>query len=101
MSVLGKIRGNQAQEAVKDTVSNVAQNIGGQGTMDNPQQTYFAVLEGVPTPVWYWLGIGSIAASLILKVQKRDQDALFVGQWPPTFFILALLLRQQRPSQEI
>jgi len=101
MGVLGKIRGNQAQEAAKDTVSNVTQSIGGQDTMDNPQQTYFAALEGVPTPVWYWLGIGSIAASLILKVQKRDQDAMFVGQWPPTFFILALLLKQQRPSQEV
>ncbi len=101
MGVLGKIRGNQTQEAVKDTVSNVTQSIGGQDTMDNPQQTYFAALEGVPTPMWYWLGIGSIAASLILKVQKRDQDALFVGQWPPTFFILALLLKQQRPSQEV
>ncbi len=100
MNVLQKIRGNPAQEAGKDTASTVAQTIGGQDTMDNPQQTYFAVLEGVPTPVWYWLGIGSIVASLILKLQKRDQDALFVGQWPPTFFIVALLLKQQRPSQE-
>jgi len=100
MSVLDKLRGNQAQDAVKDTVNNVTQNIGCQNTMDNPQQTYFAALENVPTPVWYWLGIGSIAASLILKTQKRGEDALFVGQWPPTFFILALLIKQQRPSQE-
>ncbi len=68
--------------------------------MNNAQQNYFLFLEKVPTPVWYWLGIGSIAASLILKLNKRDQDALFVGQWPPTFFILAVLFRQAQPSQE-
>jgi len=67
---------------------------------DNPQQTYFLALEKVPTPVWHWLGIGSIAASLILKLRGRGQDALFVGQWSPTFFILALLLKQTPPSQE-
>ncbi len=66
----------------------------------NPQKSYFVFLENVPTPVWYWLGIGSIAASLYLKIRDRGQDALFVGQWPPTFFILALLLKQQRPSTE-
>ncbi len=67
---------------------------------DNPQQAYFLSLEKVPTPVWYWLGIGSIAASLILKLRGRGQDALFVGQWPPTFFILAILFKSLRPSQE-
>ncbi len=67
---------------------------------DNPQQAYFLSLEKVPTPVWYWLGIGSIAASLILKLRNRGQDALFVGQWPPTFFILAVLFKQAPPSQE-
>jgi len=66
----------------------------------NPQKAYFALLESVPTPVWYWLGIGSIGASLYLKIRDRGQDALFVGQWPPTFFILALLLKQERPSKE-
>jgi len=67
---------------------------------DNPPQAYFLSLEKVPTPVWYWLGIGSIAASLILKLRHRGQDALFVGQWPPTFFILAVLFKQAPPSQE-
>lgn len=92
-----KNKSDQAQDTVQDTFQDVAQNMGQQ---DNPQQAYFALLEGVPTPVWYWLGIGSIAASLILKLQKRDQDALFVGQWPPTFFILAVLFKNTPPSQD-
>ena len=66
----------------------------------NPQQTYFAVLEMVPTPVYYWAGIASILASLVLPMNGKKQEALFVGQWPPTFFILAVLFKQVRPSDE-
>lgn len=66
----------------------------------NPQQTYFAVLEKVPTPVYYWAGIASILASLVLQMNGKKQEALFVGQWPPTFFILAVLFKQVRPSDE-
>ena len=33
---------------------------------------------------------GSIAASLTLKLMGRHHDALFVGQWAPTFLILGL-----------
>lgn len=66
---------------------------------ENPQQTYFAVLEQVPTPVYYWAGIVSILASLALQLSGKKNEALFVGQWPPTFFILAVLFKQVRPSQ--
>ncbi len=67
---------------------------------EDTQQTFFEVMEKVPTPVYYWGGIGSILASLILHQMGRKQDALFVGQWPPTFFILAVLYKQVRPSRE-
>jgi hypothetical protein len=67
---------------------------------ENPQQTYFKVLEIVPAPVYYWAGIASILASLVLQLNGKKQEALFVGQWPPTFFILAVLFKQVRPSQE-
>ncbi len=67
---------------------------------DDAQQTFFEVMEKVPTPVYYWAGIGSIVASLVLHQMGRKQDALFVGQWPPTFFILAVLYKQVRPSRE-
>ena len=33
---------------------------------------------------------GSIAGSATLKMMGRDKDALFVGQWAPTFLILGL-----------
>ena len=69
-------------------------------TQDNPQQAFFGVMERVPTPIYYWVGIASILGSLVLMLQGKKQEGLFVGQWPTTFFILALLYKQIHPSRE-
>jgi hypothetical protein len=44
----------------------------------------------LPSDTFLWLAWGSIAASLVLKLSGRDRDALFVGQWAPTFLIHGL-----------
>ncbi len=44
----------------------------------------------LPSDTFLWLAGGSIATSLTLKLMGRDTDALFVGQWAPTFLILGL-----------
>ena len=44
----------------------------------------------LPSDTFMWLAWGSIAASLTLKLMGRDKDALFVGQWAPTFLIHGL-----------
>ena len=44
----------------------------------------------LPSDTFLWLAGGSIAASLALKLSGRDHEALFVGQWAPTFLILGL-----------
>ncbi len=44
----------------------------------------------VPSDTFMWLAGASIAVSLTLKIMGRDKDALFVGQWAPTFLILGL-----------
>ena len=44
----------------------------------------------LPSDTFLWLALGSIGASLTLKLSGRDKDALFVGQWAPTFLILGL-----------
>jgi hypothetical protein len=44
----------------------------------------------LPSDTFLWLALGSIAASLTLKVTGRDKDALFVGQWAPTFLLLGV-----------
>ena len=44
----------------------------------------------LPSDTFLWLAGASIATSLALKVSGRSKDALFVGQWAPTFLILGL-----------
>ena len=63
------------------------------------QQSYFKVTDSVPEQVWYWSAMGSIVISAILKLMGKDNWALFVGQWPPTFLVLALFHKVLRPSK--
>jgi hypothetical protein len=44
----------------------------------------------IPSDVFLWAAGGSIVSSLVLKIMGRHDDALFVGQWAPTFLILGL-----------
>ena len=44
----------------------------------------------LPSDLFLWAAFGSIGGSLCLKMMGRDHDALFVGQWAPTFLILGL-----------
>ena len=44
----------------------------------------------LPSDTFLWLALGSIAASLSLKITGREKDALFVGQWAPTFLLLGV-----------
>ena len=44
----------------------------------------------IPSDVWLWAAFGSIGLSLAFKLAKKDNLALFVGQWPPTFLILGV-----------
>ena len=65
----------------------------------NAQESFFATTDRIPEEVWYWAAIASIGISAILKVLKKDNWALFVGQWPPTFLILAIFHKVLRPSR--
>ena len=64
-----------------------------------PQRTFFRVTDRVPEEAWYWLALGSIGVSAWLKLTKKDDWALFVGQWPPTFLLFGLYHRLLRPGQ--
>lgn len=44
----------------------------------------------IPSDFFLWAAGGSIAASLALKLTGDDRNAVFVGQWAPTFLILGL-----------
>jgi hypothetical protein len=44
----------------------------------------------LPSDLFLWAAGASIATSLALKTAKRHEDALFVGQWAPTFLLLGV-----------
>ena len=67
-------------------------------TTQQAQQEYFRVTDNVPEPTWYWLAVGSIVVSAVLKLMEKDHWALFVGQWPPTFLLFGLYHRLLRPG---
>jgi hypothetical protein len=44
----------------------------------------------LPSSGYLGAAIGSMAASAILKVMGKDDWALFVGQWAPSFLIMGV-----------
>ena len=44
----------------------------------------------IPSDVFLWASLGSMAASLTLKIIRRDDAALFVGQWAPAFLLFGI-----------
>jgi len=44
----------------------------------------------LPSDLFLWLAVGSMACSATLKMMGRSHDSLFVGQWAPAFLILGL-----------
>ena len=64
------------------------------------QQTFFRITDNIPEEAWYWAAIGSIGISALLKLAEKDNWAIFVGQWPPTFLLFGLYHRLIRPSRD-
>ncbi len=67
---------------------------------DEAQRTFFRVTDRVPEEAWYWLALGSIGVSAWLKLNEKDDWALFVGQWPPTFLLFGLYHRLIQPGHK-
>jgi hypothetical protein len=58
-----------------------------EGGFAKPIEEYTARL---PSDTFLWLAGGSILGSLGLMLSGRRHDALFVGQWAPTFLLLGV-----------
>lgn len=44
----------------------------------------------LPSDLFLWAALGSIATSLILQMVGEDRKANFVGHWAPTFLTLGI-----------
>ena len=75
------------------TLSDTARRMEGDYTEGGLARPLDKVTGQIPSDTFLWLAYGSIAASLTLKIMGRDKDALFVGQWAPTFLIHGLYVK--------
>ena len=61
---------------------------------EHTEGTVARTIEGqtakLPSDLFLWAAGASIAGSLWCKMMGKDHEALFVGQWAPTFLILGL-----------
>lgn len=83
---------NKTMERVKNRIFSE-----GEGPVGRAVEQYSSK---VPSDVFFWAAAGSIATSLALKVARRDEEALFVGQWAPTFLLLGLFNKLVRSMSE-
>jgi hypothetical protein len=44
----------------------------------------------LPSDVFLWLAVGSMATSATLQIMGNKHVSLFIGQWAPTFLIFGL-----------
>jgi len=52
----------------------------------------------IPSDIFLWASLGSIATSLVFKLAGKKHEALFVGQWAAPFLLLGIynkLVKQQ------
>ena len=54
------------------------------------ENEYFTLTDSIPQAGWYWAAMASIAVSATLWLAGKRDWSTFVGQWPPTFLLLAL-----------
>ena len=44
----------------------------------------------LPSDTFLWAAVGAMACSLTLKLIKKDDMALFIGQWPAPFLLFGV-----------
>lgn len=99
--VMNKPKGNdQGSSTIKSMAEKYVQPDGKEGPVAKTieQQT-----SKLPSDLFLWAALGSMAVSASLKIMGRNQTALFVGQWAPSFLILGLynkLVKVQGHDQE-
>jgi hypothetical protein len=81
---------------VENATSKVASFIEGMGKKvrkgESREDTFTGAIEAqtskLPSSTFLGLAVGSMAASLTLKIMGKDDWALFVGQWAAPFLIM-------------
>lgn len=79
------------------TTENLAENLADKAANFNPQRREGPVAKAIesqtaklPSDLFLWAALGSMGVSLTLKVMKKDEEALFVGQWAAPLLLMGL-----------
>jgi hypothetical protein len=75
----------------------MATNLKTMATTFNPEQKEGRVARAIeeqtaklPSDLFLWTAVGTMAASLTLKALKNDHLSLFIGMWAPSFLLLGI-----------
>ncbi|HSF56132.1 MAG TPA: hypothetical protein VLA71_20420 [Algoriphagus sp.] len=44
----------------------------------------------IPSDVFLWSALAFMGISLVLKLAKKDEEALFIGQWPAPLLLFGI-----------
>jgi hypothetical protein len=79
------------------SVKDVAAEVKKRAANYNPQRKEGQVAKAIeeqtsrlPSDTFLWAAVGSMTASLTLKLFKQDHLALFIGQWAAPFLLLGI-----------
>jgi hypothetical protein len=68
--------------------------------MSEQKDAYLRMMEKIPTQGYLGAALGSMALSAVLRLSGKKDAAVFVGQWPSTFILFALVHKLLQPSAE-
>jgi hypothetical protein len=78
-------------------MENIANRIKGKAAYTNPQKREGHVATmieeqtaKIPSDVFLWASLGSMAAALAFKIFRKNGTSLFIGQWAPAFLLLGV-----------
>jgi hypothetical protein len=66
---------------------------------EEAQETFFGFMETIPSKYYYFAMVGSVVASLLLFLNGKRWESLFVGLWAPTLINVGLFYKMIRPSR--
>ena len=82
---------------LKDKVKDKALDLKNKADNANPEYKEGPVATAIekytaklPSDIFLWAALGSMGIAATFKIMKKDEEALFVGQWPAPFLLLGL-----------
>ncbi len=82
---------------METTAQDIKQSIQEKAAQVNPEKREGNVARAIeeqtaklPSDLFLWASIGAMTVSLGLKLFKRDEQAMFIGQWAPAFLLFGI-----------